>query len=1158
MNRILRHVNSNDFRRVFHKKLSEENKLAEIKLKEWEEEENIRKELEELLEPLKVNWREELEKNDVFNEGMTTAGLVSITLPAEGDTDLETIDSTRPDSFNSAAGLDALNGVSIKPNGTGSGETGGFDIGQSYLGFDGSASSRHAILDPVDSSQFDTMSIRAIVGNDSNGGEDPDVAGEELRLYYMEPGGSSFKSITIDPRGDQILSADADIIIALGAGNGALQNFSISLPSYARGNGVTFMLYQASNSGRTKDHYGITNLNYQRRSPRNVFVSLDSPDASAFIRTDPIMKGLSAEERRKKLEDMLDASNEYMLKSLGMVQKKVEFSDTGAVNGAAAGTNQSWDDNEDSTSYDVTKDGISSFNPNSDSDPDSDSNFFKTFDTFNTTSTQKSLDPSLGTKSLPGTDGLANAIINDPTIKNTIKNLSTSAKTYLGYLTNQLPEVIDNDYLGQDYVNDSFKKAKINQQGTITVGDNIVGTGGEAYYDTETGEVKIPFNYDFKTNDQEFSDPSKAGVGDFEKAVLNVLGPYSADSQPNLGKNPLSSILGGIFGKTTEIAKGIGGAQFKPGEISMSVEKLKEINPALFAELDKKYNISLQGTIPELDNFIDKSIEKMGKDGLKSLSDKELSILKNNFSKIYDSYPTEVYSAVEEIVGDEAIGELMDTFVQQNVELNSLWDKFYSTEDEIKSYYDQIEKLKEKYNFSSNFDASIPVDSYDFGDDGYNKQKWIQNYYNGPVSLKGEEFEDAVGQNTEEMFDYIDKSGASFQEFQKIRSEIGFLNGDSGKNQSGQWTFPIDIITDIFDAVENGNTPEQFTGLSKDLVSFSYKFDELQNNPLFPKFGQTNTYDNEADYNTAVSLQQDYTVTMDAYKKSLEKFNELSDKFGTYNDEYNKLYAENKKKYDEKVAVGVKEYEELIKTIASSSIDNTKLLDGVDPLYDAITKETYESILSSILKDSIKSKEKSLSITPDKTSAAKIEKDATDSATLAAFQQQKKKKKGKGGEKDYGNVAASYPTPLDKVGGFKGVPKGKGWYPTDENGNPYNPQTGLPIKQAGKKQKSKGALVAHHEPIGKVLSEKKKLKSVGEVTNKIPGYYDGKPSVLGFPDNPPPEMVNGMHPDLVTPEGQKKQAKRYNRLDPQSARAMPPTANPYIDKIVRAAAKKPK
>ena len=33
----------------------------------------------------------------------------------------------------------------------------------------------------------------------------------------------------------------------------------------------------------------------------NVFVSLDSPEATAFIRTDPVMKGLSAEGRMKKI-----------------------------------------------------------------------------------------------------------------------------------------------------------------------------------------------------------------------------------------------------------------------------------------------------------------------------------------------------------------------------------------------------------------------------------------------------------------------------------------------------------------------------------------------------------------------------------------------------------------------------------------------------------------------------------------------------------------------------------------------------------------------------------------------------------------------------------------------------------------------------------------
>ena len=96
-------------------------------------------------------------------------------------------------------------------------------------------------------------------------------------------------------------------------------------------------------------------------------------------------------------------------------------------------------------------------------------------------------------------------------------------------------------------------------------------------------------------------------------------------------------------------------------------------------------------------------------------------------------------------------------------------------------------------------------------------------------------------------------------------------------------------------------------------------------------------------------------------------------------------------------------------------------------------------------------------------------------------------------------------------------------------------------------------MVAHHEPQGRVLSEKK--KSFKDLTKKIPGYYDGKPAPLGFPMQEPPKMKNGFHPDLV--DG-KKVSDRFNRLDPISAKAMPPTGNPHIDKKVRAAAKKPK
>ena len=121
----------------------------------------------------------------------------------------------------------------------------------------------------------------------------------------------------------------------------------------------------------------------------------------------------------------------------------------------------------------------------------------------------------------------------------------------------------------------------------------------------------------------------------------------------------------------------------------------------------------------------------------------------------------------------------------------------------------------------------------------------------------------------------------------------------------------------------------------------------------------------------------------------------------------------------------------------------------------------------------------------------------------------------------------------------------------------------IPIKVQGKTinvkaneiLRNKGFQVNSYKPQGEVLSEKKKLKSVKDITSKIPGYYDGKPAPLGFPMQEPPKMVNGFHPDLV--DG-KKVANRFNRLDPQSAKAMPPTGNPHIDKKVRAAAKKPK
>jgi len=63
--------------------------------------------------------------------------------------------------------------------------------------------------------------------------------------------------------------------------------------------------------------------------------------------------------------------------------------------------------------------------------------------------------------------------------------------------------------------------------------------------------------------------------------------------------------------------------------------------------------------------------------------------------------------------------------------------------------------------------------------------------------------------------------------------------------------------------------------------------------------------------------------------------------------------------------------------------------------------------------------------------------------------------------------------------------------------------------------------------------------------------YDDRPATDGYPNDPPPEMVNNWHPKL----GKKMP---YKKLDPESAKMMPNTGDPDIDVNIEKARKKPK
>jgi len=216
-----------------------------------------------------------------------------------------------------------------------------------------------------------------------------------------------------------------------------------------------------------------------------------------------------------------------------------------------------------------------------------------------TPGTQRGPDPGdvlsllLGTDDSKIFDALSNfidSILNTP--------LAVQGKTFLGYLTNLLPEIIDNNFLGQDYVDKSFADMKLGYDNTgkliSQVGDNVIGSGQYPTYDPAKNIVDLSYTYDFKKNSEEFKD--KEGLagglaGEFQKGVYNALGPYSVDAQV-AGGTLLGPITGGIFGTLIQHSKTLGGAQGKKGSITISPQKLQQLNPTAYNQLVNN------GTIP--------------------------------------------------------------------------------------------------------------------------------------------------------------------------------------------------------------------------------------------------------------------------------------------------------------------------------------------------------------------------------------------------------------------------------------------------------------------------------------------------------------------------------------------------------------------------------
>ena len=208
--RIFHHISTNDLKRN-----------REITIEKIEEAKKIKEEERAIFEIFKHDWRRELK------EGMTSTNMFTTTIaPAEGD---GTVTSVNPLDSSNYSNLDvngnpvkmyshigqeggvgddgvfdsAFVGTVIRDSGSGTGSDGGFDVGGKYLAFQGTGApnnnARFASLGAIDSTKIDTLTITAIVGNDNNGGETPDLIAECLFVKYKTPAMDRSQLLNITP-----------------------------------------------------------------------------------------------------------------------------------------------------------------------------------------------------------------------------------------------------------------------------------------------------------------------------------------------------------------------------------------------------------------------------------------------------------------------------------------------------------------------------------------------------------------------------------------------------------------------------------------------------------------------------------------------------------------------------------------------------------------------------------------------------------------------------------------------------------------------------------------------------------------------------------------------------------------------------------------------
>ena len=298
----------NRYSRILHHLDIEDVKLKcldEIAAREIEEKNRKIEEeyISKKMESWGYDWRKEL------SEQMTTSSMMYTRLSPEGDEALDTMTV--------ASHYSALTVAQVVSSGSGTGDDGGFNVGQDYLNVGWTVGSNSVILKDIDTRQVDTITFSVIKGNGSNGGEAPD---SPLELMIQSngtadnPTGSygpvamvaswyDFSSAATDPNynppeggynASGYLTPLTHLITSAG-----VEDYSIKIPPWHQRENARFALSTAASV--PINSWGVVDIKLQRKTPMNVWVGLDDPEASVFVRVGQGTRTTSPKKRKERV-----------------------------------------------------------------------------------------------------------------------------------------------------------------------------------------------------------------------------------------------------------------------------------------------------------------------------------------------------------------------------------------------------------------------------------------------------------------------------------------------------------------------------------------------------------------------------------------------------------------------------------------------------------------------------------------------------------------------------------------------------------------------------------------------------------------------------------------------------------------------------------------